>query len=393
MCCAGSSAAPIRHWLHARPARSRSSIRSCRRSTRRWASAYPELHAQTRPRRARAASRRKSASPRRSRRAWRCSTVRIAQPARRQDHSRRRRSSSSTTPSGFPVDLTADIARERGFAIDDSRVRGSRWMQQRARARGEQFGVDFGAGHRVFGRASVAEADKPQFSGYERRRGRGRVRARCMHGRRRRSHALKPRATTGRWSSTRHRSTPRAGGQVGDTGVTAEQTTPSSWSPTRRSSARPTGTGRARARPAQGRRRRCEALVDARARDATRLNHSATHLLHAALRKVLGTHVTQKGSLVAPDRLRFDFSHYAAADARGTRGDRAAGQRRRSARTRSAETRVMKFDDAVAAGAMALFGEMYDDERARAAGSAISRPSSAAARTSRARATSVSSRS
>ena len=91
-------------------------------------------------------------------------------------------------------------------------------------------------------------------------------------------------------------------------------------------------------------------------------NHSATHLLHAALRKVLGTHVTQKGSLVAPDRLRFDFSHFAAGDAERVAGDRAAGERGDPRATRPAETQLMPYDAAVASGAMALFGEKYDDE-------------------------------
>ena len=92
------------------------------------------------------------------------------------------------------------------------------------------------------------------------------------------------------------------------------------------------------------------------------LNHSATHLLHAALRKVLGTHVTQKGSLVAPDRLRFDFSHYRSRDADRAEGNRTAGERADPCERRRRKRRLMPYDAAVASGAMALFGEKYDDE-------------------------------
>ena len=103
------------------------------------------------------------------------------------------------------------------------------------------------------------------------------------------------------------------------------------------------------------------ALVDANRRDATRLNHSATHLLHAALRKVLGLHVTQKGSLVAPDRLRFDFSHTAPLTPQELAEiERLVNDEIRA--NRSAHTRLMPYEAAVAAGAMALFGEKYDDD-------------------------------
>jgi alanyl-tRNA synthetase len=103
------------------------------------------------------------------------------------------------------------------------------------------------------------------------------------------------------------------------------------------------------------------ATVDGMRREATRANHSATHLLHAALREVLGSHVTQKGSLVAPDRLRFDFSHYSGVTPDELQRIEAIvnAEVRRNA---EAETRVMEFDAAVAAGAMALFGEKYEDK-------------------------------
>jgi alanyl-tRNA synthetase len=101
--------------------------------------------------------------------------------------------------------------------------------------------------------------------------------------------------------------------------------------------------------------------VDAERRDRIRANHSATHLLHAALRKRLGTHVTQKGSLVAPDRLRFDFSHPQALTAEEI-ADIEADVNAHIRANELVNTRLMTPEDAIAAGAMALFGEKYGEE-------------------------------
>ncbi len=104
-----------------------------------------------------------------------------------------------------------------------------------------------------------------------------------------------------------------------------------------------------------------DAQVDGARRQATVLNHSATHLLHAALRKVLGAHVQQKGSLVAPDRLRFDFAHFQAlTPAQITEIERLVNAQIRA--NTAAETRVMDYESAVAEGAVALFGEKYEKD-------------------------------
>jgi len=102
------------------------------------------------------------------------------------------------------------------------------------------------------------------------------------------------------------------------------------------------------------------AQIDAERRDATRRNHTATHLLHAALRKTLGTHVKQAGSLVAPDRLRFDFTHYAALDEQDLL-DIEDLVNQHVLKNEDVVTAEMNIDDALNSGAMALFGEKYGD--------------------------------
>ena len=104
-----------------------------------------------------------------------------------------------------------------------------------------------------------------------------------------------------------------------------------------------------------------ELIVDHARRSATRANHSATHLLHEALRQVLGTHVAQKGSLVSPDRLRFDFSHTKPMTADEVKAVEDLANAVLLENTK-VETRLMALDDARACGAMALFGEKYGDE-------------------------------
>ena len=251
---------------------------------------------------------------------------------------------------GFPADLTADVARERGLGIDQAGFEAA-MEAQRGRARAaSRFGVDL--------RADASLDMKTAFCGYDGTRGESRVVALLRGGAR--VETLAP----GEEGEVILEATPfyaESGGQVGDAGVLHAAGVRFLVEDTQKR-----GTGGAHAhlgRLAQDSAPLAVgavlvAEVDERLREATALNHSATHLLHAALREVLGSHVQQKGSRVAPDRLRFDFSHFQPV----TTEELQRIERRVNEQVRlnaAAETREMDFDAAVAEGAAALFGEKY----------------------------------
>ncbi len=256
---------------------------------------------------------------------------------------------------GFPVDLTADIARERGMGVDMAGF--ERAMErQRARARAASKFES-----RTQLPAEIASKLPPtQFLGYETLEARDcKVLAILRDGRA--LDALAP----GETAAIILDRTPfyaESGGQVGDTGALEHADGRFIVSDTQKFGGQFHGhagewKGSALLRVGDT----VLARVDGARRQATVLNHSATHLLHAALRETLGEHVTQKGSLVAPDRLRFDFSHFQPVKPEELRRveDRVNEQIRRN---EAAEVRHMAYDEAIATGAMALFGEKYGDE-------------------------------
>jgi len=250
---------------------------------------------------------------------------------------------------GFPVDLTADIARERGLAIDQAGFE-KEMEAQRERARAaSKFGVDL-RGPETLDTASA-------FSGYEQLVDEGRIEAILKGG------AEVDSAATGDEVQIALDRTPfyaESGGQVGDVGTLANGAARFRVSDTIRLGDAHLHIGKVEA----GSFRKGDtvtASVDAAIRQATVLNHSATHLLHAALRQVLGSHVIQKGSLVAPDRLRFDFSHTQAVTPQELETiERLVNSEIR--RNTAGDIRHMPYDTAIKSGAMALFGEKYGDE-------------------------------
>ena len=251
---------------------------------------------------------------------------------------------------GFPPDLTADIARERKLQVDlEGYDREMELQRERARA-ASKFGVDLRAGAGI-------EA-KSEFLGYEVLEAETDVLAL------RRDGALVQALEPGQSGEVVLSRTPfyaESGGQVGDTGeLLGAGGIRFTVSDTQK-----LGSAIVHVGALTGGALRVgdavRARIDAKRRTAVRLNHSATHLLHAALRQVLGKHVTQKGSLVAPDRLRFDFSHFQPV----TPDELARIERLVNSEIRAnaeARTRLMAYEDAVAAGAIALFGEKYERE-------------------------------
>jgi alanyl-tRNA synthetase len=253
---------------------------------------------------------------------------------------------------GFPLDLTSDIARERGLGVDIAGFERA-MEQQRERARAaSQF-----AGKGQLPAELVQALPVTRFLGYEQSSSEAEVLAILSEDRV--VDALEP-GTEATLILDRTPFYAESGGQVGDRGELAG----GDWQFEVRDTVKLAGQfhghvgvlTRGKLRRGAG----AVARIDAKRRQSTILNHSATHLLHAALRKVLGEHVQQKGSLVAPDRLRFDFSHFEPVSPDALRRiEQMVNAEVRA--NHEALAREMPYQSAIDAGAIALFGEKYGE--------------------------------
>jgi alanyl-tRNA synthetase len=257
---------------------------------------------------------------------------------------------------GFPLDLTQDVLRARDIAVDTDRFNAA-MDRQRAEARAAWSGSGEAADEAIWFDLREKHG-ATEFLGYASTEAEGQVLAIIQNGK-----AVEI-VEAGAEASLILNQTPfygESGGQTGDTGTIKGESGQFTVTDTQKrlgdlfvhvgivqDGAIAVGDAVALS-------------VDASRRDATRRNHSATHLLHAALRRALGDHVAQKGSLVSPDRLRFDISHQKAMSA----AELAQVEREVNERVRlntPVTTRLMPTDQAIEAGAMALFGEKYGDE-------------------------------
>ena len=250
---------------------------------------------------------------------------------------------------GFPVDLTADIARERDLSLDmDGFEKQMNIQRERARA-ASQFGtVD---------ESTISLDGTTEFVGYDRQQEDATIIAIIQDGA---SVDTLGDKEKGMVVLDRTPFYAESGGQVGDTGVLELGKNRFQVEDTQKlGSGVIVHIGQFRGDVV---RVGDEAIsqIDVESQGRTALNHSATHLLHAALRQVLGDHVQQKGSLVDPDRLRFDFSHFEPVSTEQQREiERLVNQKIRG--NEPVETRIMSLEDAKESGAMALFGEKYDE--------------------------------
>jgi alanyl-tRNA synthetase len=253
---------------------------------------------------------------------------------------------------GFPVDLTADIARERGVQVDFAGFEAA-MEKQRERARA--------ASHFKAAAGVTYTGEATEFHGYQTLNLEARVVALYREG------VAADRLIQGERGIVVLDRTPfyaESGGQVGDRGILVTKTSPFATfrvEDTQKIQAEVFGHHGTMAKGELKVGDAVNAQVDLRLRQATMFNHSATHLMHAALRKVLGHHVQQKGSLVDEFKTRFDFSHSKPMTAEEiARVEQLVNQEIR--RNVPVEPRLMKYDEAIKAGAMALFGEKYGDE-------------------------------
>jgi len=258
---------------------------------------------------------------------------------------------------GFPYDLTEDALRAQGLGVDRTGFDAA-MAEQKTRARAAWAGSGANPTDSLWFDL-VQKLGSTDFIGYATTEAQGEIVAIVKDG------AEVTEATAGDAVILITNQTPfygESGGQVGDTGVIEEH---GGARFSVRDTAKPLGKLHAHVGALEGGSIRVgdtvTLRVDAERRAAVKANHSATHLMHAALRDVLGDHVSQKGSLVAADRLRFDFSHNKALSAQ----DIAAIEQQVNAEIRAnmpVSTRLMTPDTAIEAGALALFGEKYGDE-------------------------------
>lgn len=250
---------------------------------------------------------------------------------------------------GFPVDLTADIARESGLNLD---MQGfdKAMNEQKERARSaSKFAVDI-----------VANPEKDgitDFHGYSSSQSKSTVRSLYQDGR---SVSELKEGDSGGIVLDNTPFYAESGGQIGDSGMIVSGENRFQVTDTRKLGKAHIHLGRVENGSFQLQ-QNCSAEIDVGRRQDTMRNHSATHLLHAALRKVLGEHVQQKGSLVNAERLRFDFSHASSLTAEELEQiERLVNEV--VLRNEETQVQVMSLDDAQASGAMSLFGEKYDTE-------------------------------
>ena len=258
---------------------------------------------------------------------------------------------------GFPLDLTQDALRREGIGVDEEGFNAA-MEAQRAAARASWSGSGDAASETLW--FDIREkTGATEFIGYVHERAEGVVQAIIREG------SSVDSASEGDEIELVVNQTPfyaESGGQIGDTGrIIADDGAELSVSDTKKR------VGALHSHVASVKKGTLKVgdtvqlAIDTERRDRIRANHSATHLVHRALRKVLGDHVTQKGSLVSEDRFRFDFSHNEAvtADEIARIEELVNAIIRQNGETR---TRIMSYDDAVESGAMALFGEKYEED-------------------------------
>jgi alanyl-tRNA synthetase len=248
---------------------------------------------------------------------------------------------------GFPVDLTNDVAREKGLTVDEDGFEKAMQKQKEMAQSASKFGADY---------SKVVKVDKDtEFTGYSAVEGSGTVIQLVQHDQ------PVELAQDGDVLVFLDQTVfyAESGGQIGDAGIIETATAQGRVIDTQKM-----GKAFAHQVKLSGTLKigdKVSLKVDDRRRQAIKLNHSATHLLHAALREILGEHVTQKGSLVDEEKLRFDFSHFDSITVQQLIDieDRVNQEIRLN---HPLTTTMMALEEAKKAGAMALFGEKYDDE-------------------------------